>query len=520
MKFKILLASVLVIAGCQTTKETAQVDTNSKNTVVEQPTNTPVVPVASVIKPPQAEVVKPPQAEVVKLTPQQQQDVWDRIAMQITTKIPNNKRVQYYRNWYLKNPRNLEIIAQRAQPFLYYITEQVEKRGMPLELALLPIVESSFDPHAYSSMAAAGLWQIIPDTGRRFGLKQNSWYDGRRDVVKSTTAALNLLEYLNKKFDGNWQQALAAYNTGEGRVFSAIRKNKAAGKPTDYWALDLPNETSSYVPKLYAVADIIMHPKKYGFHIPPISNKPVVAIVKPGVQMDLTIAAKFAGISLTELKDLNPAYRRGVTAPNGLNQLLLPINTVKRFKRELAQNRNASIVTHHHRVKAGESLGLIAKRYHSSVKTIQRVNKLKTTNIRIGQLLTIPTSPISLVNRQHRAALNIEAQHYVVQSGDSLWSIARKHKTSITKLKQLNRLSKSIVLKKGQRLKVSASVKKTTASRKTISYKVRRGDSLSVIAQRYDVSIAEIKKWNNLGNSQYIKQGQQLKLIISRKVKA
>ncbi|SMY38816.1 LysM peptidoglycan-binding domain-containing protein [Photobacterium andalusiense] len=514
MKFKILLASVLVIAGCQTTKETTQVDTNSKNTVVEQPTNTPVVPVAPVIK--------PPQAEVVKLTPQQQQDVWDRIAMQITTKIPNNKRVQYYRNWYLKNPRNLEIIAQRAQPFLYYITEQVEKRGMPLELALLPIVESSFDPHAYSSMAAAGLWQIIPDTGRRFGLKQNSWYDGRRDVVKSTTAALNLLEYLNKKFDGNWQQALAAYNTGEGRVFSAIRKNKAAGKPTDYWALDLPNETSSYVPKLYAVADIIMHPKKYGFHIPPISNKPVVAIVKPGVQMDLTIAAKFAGISLTELKDLNPAYRRGVTAPNGLNQLLLPINTVKRFKRELAQNRNASIVTHHHRVKAGESLGLIAKRYHSSIKTIQRVNKLKTTNIRIGQLLTIPTSPISLVNRQHRVALNVEAQHYVVQSGDSLWSIARKHKTSITKLKQLNRLSKNAVLQKGQRLKVSASasIKKTTASRKTISYKIRRGDSLSTIAQRYDVSIAEIKKWNNLGNRKYIKQGQQLKLIISSKVKA
>ncbi|PSU20969.1 lytic transglycosylase [Photobacterium phosphoreum] len=515
MKFKILLASVLVIAGCQTTKETTQVDTNQQNTVVEQPINTPVVPVAP--------IVKKPQPVVVKLTPQQQQDVWDRIAMQITTKIPNNKRVQYYRNWYLNNPRNLEIIAQRAQPFLYYITEQVEKRGMPLELALLPIVESSFDPHAYSNMAAAGLWQIIPDTGRRFGLKQNSWYDGRRDVVKSTAAALNLLEYLNKKFDGNWQQALAAYNTGEGRVFSAIRKNREAGKPTDYWALDLPKETSSYVPKLYAVADIIMHPKKYGFHIPPISNKPVIEVVKPGVQMDLAIAAEFAGISTRELKDLNPAYRRGVTAPNGLNHLLLPIKDVKRFKRELAQNRNASIITHHHRVKAGESLGLIAKRYHSSIIAIQKINKLKTTNIHIGQSLTIPTSPISLVNRQHRAAINVEAQHYVVQSGDNLWSIARQHKTSITKLKQLNRLSKNTILKKGQRLKLStAAVTKITATKhKTIIYKVRRGDSLSVIAQRYDVSVAEIKKWNNLASSKYIKQGQQLKLVIDkRKVKA
>nr|WP_235102364.1 LysM peptidoglycan-binding domain-containing protein [Photobacterium carnosum] len=454
---------------------------------------------------------------MAQLTPQQQQDVWDRIAMQITTKIPNNKRVQYYRNWYLNNPRNLEIIAQRAQPFLYYITEQVEKRGMPLELALLPIVESSFDPHAYSNMAAAGLWQIIPDTGRRFGLKQNSWYDGRRDVVKSTTAALNLLEYLNKKFDGNWQQALAAYNTGEGRVFSAIRKNKAAGKPTDYWNLDLPNETSSYVPKLYAVADIIMHPKKYGFHIEPISNKPVIAIVKPSVQMNLTIAAEFAGISTRELKDLNPAYRRGVTAPNGLNHLLLPINKVKHFRRELAQNRNASMITHHHRVKSGESLGLIAKRYHSSIKTIQKVNKLKTTNIRIGQSLTIPASPISLVNRQHRVATHMEVQHYVVQSGDNLWNIAHKYKTSVAKLKQLNSLSKNTVLHQGQRLNVSTTSKKTTANHKTIHYKVQNGDSLSVIAQRYDISVAEIKKWNNLANNKYIKQGQQLKLVIDRR---
>ena len=518
MKFKILLISVLVIAGCQTTKQTTQVDTNQQNTVVEQPTNTPLVPVVPVVP-----VIKTPQPIAVKLTPQQQQDVWDRIAMQITTKIPNNKRVQYYRNWYLNNPRNLEIIAQRAQPFLYYITEQVEKRGMPLELALLPIVESSFDSNAYSNMAAAGLWQIIPDTGRRFGLKQNSWYDGRRDVVKSTNAALNLLEYLNKKFDGNWQQALAAYNTGEGRVFSAIRKNRAAGKPTDYWDLDLPNETSSYVPKLYAVADIIMHPKKYGFHIAPIANKPAVAIVKPGVQMDLTVAAEFAGISLRELKDLNPAYRRGVTAPNGFNNLLLPINSVNRFKRELAQNRNASIVTQHHRVKAGESLGLIAKRYHSSIKAIQKVNKLKNTNIRIGQSLTIPTSPIALINRQHRVAINVEAQHYVVQSGDSLWSIARQHKTSVNKLKQLNRLHKNTVLQKGQTLKMPtiATAKKASTNRKTISYKVRSGDSLSVIAQRYDVSVAEIKKWNNLANSKYIQQGQQLKLVIDRrKVKA
>ncbi len=193
MKSRILLASVLLLVGCETTQPpTQKADTNDTSTVVEKPA-TVTLPLLFETQP--SEEV----TEVKKITPQQQKDVWDRIAMQIDTPIPNNKRIRYYRNWYLKHPRNLEIIAERAQPFLYYITEQVEKRGMPLEIALLPIVESSFDTNAYSSSAAAGLWQIIPDTGRRFGLKQNSWYDGRRDIVKSTEAALRSTDLLKQE---------------------------------------------------------------------------------------------------------------------------------------------------------------------------------------------------------------------------------------------------------------------------------------------------------------------------------
>lgn len=154
--------------------------------------------------------------------------------MQLEMPAPDSKRVNYYRNWYLKHPQHLETVAKRAEPFLYLITEKVEERGIPLEIALLPIVESSFDQFAYSHGRAAGLWQFVPDTGRRFGLEQNWWYDGRRDVVASTDAALDLLEYLHKKFDGDWLHALAAYNTGEGRVFRAIRNNKAKGLPTDF----------------------------------------------------------------------------------------------------------------------------------------------------------------------------------------------------------------------------------------------------------------------------------------------
>ena len=264
MKSRFFLASALFLAGCQLTNTVEeQANTNQE----PKEASTQVKPAKTVVTPP---IVKP---EIKVITPQEQEDLWLRIGMQIDTDaIPENKDVRHYRNWYLKHPTHLETVAKRAEPFLYLIVEAVEERNLPLELALLPIVESSFDQFAYSHGRAAGLWQITPPTGRSFGLEQNWWYDGRRDVVESTRAALDLLEYLNRKFDGNWQHALAAYNTGEGRVFRAIRNNKAAGKPTDFWSLSLPKETSGYVPKLYAVADVIKNQKKYGLSIPMVAK--------------------------------------------------------------------------------------------------------------------------------------------------------------------------------------------------------------------------------------------------------
>ena len=580
MKSRILLASVLLLVGCEATQPiTKKADTNDVNTVVVKPTNKVILPLVET----QPDKVT---SEIKKISPQQQKNVWDRIGMQIDTRIPNNKRIRYYRNWYLKHPRNLEIIAERAQPFLYYITEQVEKRGMPLEIALLPIVESSFDTNAYSSSAAAGLWQIMPDTGRRLGLKQNSWYDGRRDIVKSTEAALKLLTYLNNKFDGNWQYALAAYNTGESRIFSAIKKNKALGKATDYWSLDLSSETSSYVPKLYALADIIKNQKKYGLHLPEISNKQAVAVVEPNTQIDLDIAARFAGINTSEIKDLNPAYRRGVTAPNGLNHLLLPINTISRFNKELALNKKKSLLTTTYIVKSGDSLGVIAEKNNTSVSALKQSNHLKSNNIRIGQKLKVPSSSGLLVKTQHKKAVSqthyevrkgdslgviaarhsttisaikqtnhlktsnirigqklklpassyalVRTQHsnaitqtyHTVREGDSLWTIARQYNTSVKALAKANKLSPKSTLRLGQKLKVAGNKVSTSAGQstnkvKTISYKVKNGDSLSVIAQRHEVTVKQIVKWNNLNSKKYLKQGQTLKLVIdTSKVKA
>ena len=286
MKTRFFLASALLLAGCQIT--------NTTNTVEEETNTTNNDPAAQVASTATTKTTPKPQVVVPKKipTPQEQQDVWERISMQLRADIPNDQRVIHYRDWYLRHPSHLNTVAQRAEPFLYMITEEIEKRDLPLELALLPIVESSFDQFAYSHGRAAGLWQITAPTGRSFGLEQNWWYDGRRDVVESTRAALDLLEYLNRKFDGNWLHALAAYNTGEGRVFRAIRNNRAAGKPTDFWSLDLPRETSDYVPKLLAVSDVIQNRDKYGISIPAIDNEPAVKLVKPKTQMDLAMAAK------------------------------------------------------------------------------------------------------------------------------------------------------------------------------------------------------------------------------------
>ncbi|MDX1304408.1 LysM peptidoglycan-binding domain-containing protein [Photobacterium sp.] len=515
MKSRILLASALLLAGCQITNTVEeQASTNKNETLTQtQVTGKSVLDVDD----------KPIIKEEKRLTPQEQDDVWQRLSMQITTDIPNNKQVQDYRNWYLKHPAHLNTVSKRAEPFLYYITEEVEKRGFPLELALLPIVESSFDQFAYSHGRAAGLWQITPPTGRSFGLEQNWWYDGRRDVVESTRAALDLLEYLNRKFDGNWQHALAAYNTGEGRVFRAIRKNKAAGKPTDFWSLDLPKETSGYVPKLYAVADVIRNQKAYGIEIPNIANKPAVKLVEPGIQMDLAMAAQYASMKLSELQSLNPAYNQWATAPDGPNHLLLPTNKVDTFNIQLANSGHQGMNVIRYQVKPGDSLSVLAAKHKTTVKQIQRANKITGTSIRTGKHILIPVAmkdsdgfPSAYQAQQVRSQKSHGSGYrtvYHIKSGDSLWTIARSQKVTIDQLTKWNGLSKNQSLHIGQKLNIW----KTSGNGgviRTVYYEIRQGDNLSKIAQRYKVKVSDVVKWNNISSSKYLKPGQKLKLYI------
>ncbi|CAM2752006.1 LysM peptidoglycan-binding domain-containing protein [Vibrio mytili] len=520
MRLKYSLALVLLLSGCQVTSPestTATPETNKAELAAKQAAKAEAKTKQTVTK-----------KKIVKLTPkvlspQDQEDVWQRIAMQLEMDIPDNKTVNYYRTWYLKHPNHLKVVSERAKPFLYMITERIEERGLPMELALLPVVESSFDAFAYSHGSAAGLWQFVPGTGKMMGLEQNYWYDGRRDVAASTDAALDYLEQLNKRFDGSWEHAIAAYNSGGGRVSRAIRKNRKLGKPIDFFSLDLPKETSSYVPKLLALADVIANQDKYGLHIPTIDNQPVLAKVDPQEQLDLAIAAKYAGISVKELQSYNPAYNQWSTSPNGPHELLIPIEKKQAFLAQVEENRGKGMKVARYKVKSGDSLGVLARKYGTTVNVIRRANGLSGDNIRIGQYLMIPTSTkddsqyaLSADNRLSKIQSTVRGQFkltHVVQSGESLWSIAHDNHVSYKSLAKWNGMGPKDTLKKGQKIVIwkQASSKSTV---RTVFYSVRSGDTISAIASKFKVKTNDIVKWNSLPKGKYLQPGQKLKLYV------
>ncbi len=516
---------VLSLAGCQMTQQNRPVtqdtetasDTEQAAAGTAHTGETESTPALSL----PAETTEPTADDIPD--PAEQADVWQRIAMQFSIPVPKHSKINYYRNWYLTHPGHLESVAQRAQPFLYLIVDKIEQRGLPLELALLPVVESSFDPFAYSHGSAAGLWQFVPGTGKMYGLKQNYWYDGRRDVAAATDAALDYLTYLGNRFDGNWNHAIAAYNSGGGRVSRAISKNIRLNKPTDFFSLDLPVETSSYVPKLLALADIISHQEEYGIVIPAIPNYPVLTEVDPQEQLDLAIAAKYAGISVKELQSYNPAFNRWATDPDGPYTLLIPTEKAGQFELAAQENRGKGLKLIRYKVKSGDAISLLAKKYKTTADTIRQANGLSGNTIRAGQYLMIPTSTkdgniyaLSAPNRLAKTQAISRGQYkltHIVNQGDSLWSIAQQHKVSHQSLAKWNGMGPRDTLRVGQKLVIWKKGRNGAIIR-TVNYQVRSGDSISAIASRFKVSSADIIRWNNLGSDKYIQPGQKLTLYV------
>jgi membrane-bound lytic murein transglycosylase D len=261
---------------------------------------------------------------IIKKRPPKTTDLWVHIANNLHFTIYQNRALKKRINWYLKQPNYLRTVSKRAAPYLYHIVKKIEQQRLPMELALLPFVESDFRPTVQSSEQAVGVWQLVGATAHHFGVKSDQWYDGRQDVLASTDAALGYLSYLYKRFDGNWLHAIAAYNSGEGRVKRAIKKNKKRGKSTDFWSLSLPKETADYVPKLLALSYLIKHPQK-GINNPKLTNKPLTTQMNVGQQFDFSIIAKLSGIGSKQLHALNQGYLKNQSSPNGPHILLLPI---------------------------------------------------------------------------------------------------------------------------------------------------------------------------------------------------
>ncbi|MGS2721274.1 LysM peptidoglycan-binding domain-containing protein [Paraglaciecola aestuariivivens] len=456
-------------------------------------------------------------------------DIWQRVRNQLSFEISDNPRIAAQRNWYLKHPSYMQRVAKRAKPFLHLIVEQIEQHNMPMELVLLPIVESAFDPFAYSHGRAAGMWQFIPSTGKRFGMKQTWWYDGRRDVLASTQGAINYLTYLQQMFDGNWLHALAAYNSGEGRVQRAIKKNKKAGKSTDFWALDLPKETRAYVPKLLALADILANSESYNFDWPKIENVPFTQEVTIGSQIDLALAADMAGLSVKELHALNPGFNRWATDPNGPFNLLLPINKVSQFTEALEKTDDKQRLNWvRHKVKSGDSLLKLANQYHTTTEIISNVNELKSSVIIAGDYLIIPVALKSLesyslsqeqrlAKTQARKSGSYKLQH-TVKSGDTFWDLSRTYKVNLRQLAKWNGMAPTDTLRPGKKLVVwvnnVSSNQRQDAVMRTLTYTVRNGDSLAKIANKFKVKLSDLQKWNQSKLKKYLQPGQKLQIFV------
>lgn len=459
-------------------------------------------------------------------------DLWDRVRKQYKLDLDHdNPRIESQLKWFARHQSYINRVSDRASRYMYFIMQQIEVRDLPGELALLPIVESAFDPFAYSHGRASGVWQFIPSTGRIYKLKQDWWYDGRRDIRQSTIAALKFLKGLSREFKGDWMLALAAYNSGAGTVRKAIRKNKRKGLPTDFWSLSLPRETKAYAPKLVALAKLLRSPEKYGITFPKIADKPYFSVVETGGQIDLSQAAEMAGINLEEIYKLNPQYNQWATSPNGPHEILIPIDNKQQFESNLASMpANQRIKWQRYKIRGGDSLISIAKRFHTTPDALKQVNPIRNSMLRAGDMLLIPTSfnppksyTFSATNRLNKKQASIRGAKgtrklsHTVRSGDSFWSLSKAYGASIGKIASWNGMAPKDPLKPGQKLVIWSKNKLKDQNReiiRKIRYRVRNGDSLHRIADKFNVLVKDIRKWNQLTKKKYLQPGDELILYV------
>ncbi len=494
------------------------------------------VPAPIALQGPTLGLVSPVAGTSLPSSPASAGDVLARLRQGFSLDYDDNHRTEAERSWYVRHQDYLSRVFTRSQRYMPYIVAELERRGLPLELALLPIVESAYDPFAYSHGRAAGLWQMIPGTARRFGVKQNWWYDGRRDIVDSTRAALDYLEYLEGINEGNWLNAIASYNSGEGNVLRAVRNNRKAGKPADFWNLRLPKETSMYVPKLLALVEIVADPARYGVTLPVVPNEQQFAVTEIGSQLDLALAAELAGVDVDTIYAYNPGYNRWSTDPAGPHQLVMPIDVAGEFAAALDQVPvHERVRWKRHKVKNGEAISQIADQYGTTVSALRAANNLRGNTIRAGHYLMIPvaTKPLSaysqsadarLARTQNRQRAGNKVEH-TVRSGESFWTISRRYGVTHRALAKWNGMAPGDPLAIGKKLVVwtnqadavdapATSPVQTANTQRKLRYTVRKGDSLYLIARRFRVGIDQIARWNGIDRDKILRPGQKLTMYV------
>ena len=522
--------ALFMLAGCSTLQPGDEPEPSAAEVDVDQLEPMPAATEITLDPALAAGIVEPPPEE-----PEDAEgDLWERMRAGFQLDLDqDNRRIRTQREWYANNPAYLDRVSERGKRYLHYILDELEEADLPLELALLPVVESAFDPFAYSHGQASGPWQFIGSTGRNFGMDQDYWQDGRRDIIRSTEGAVEYLELLSERFDGDWELALASYNVGAGHVSRAVRRNRNAGQGTDYWSLQLPRETMAYVPKLIALAQIIADPEAHDVELKSIPDEPYFEIVEMEHQIDMKQAGELADVSVEELYMLNAHINQWATPPDGPHRLLVPVDHAEDFRERLAEvPEEERMHWEEYIVQSGDTLEAIAQRYNTTPEMIRGTNDLNSNTIVVGDTLLLPApagegEDYSLSEEERLAASQNSGSgqriRHRVQSGESLWSIARKYDTSVDQVASTNNMAPDDVLRSGQEVVVRTSnaarggqgtIEGQPDMIRRIQYAVRTGDSLHRIANRFNVSVSDIQNWNGIDGNSYLHPGDRLELYV------
>lgn len=511
MKRLFILLSLSLLSACQTLPQRSE--------TVSQPTASLPAPILE--KTAQSETTAEaspketaPHATEPVPTATPPKDLIEKIAREYTLLPQQTQDFSTYIRFYQRYPKHLQRVLTRAKPFLPMIYAEIKKRNMPTEIALLPAVESAFNPRAHSWQGASGLWQFTTSTARIEGLKMNWWYDARRDPYVSTQAALDYLQKLHH-MTNDWLLALAAYNGGIGTVLNTLKRmRKRLGREQlTFWDIRkaLPRETQRYVPQLMAICSLLKHPEQLKVKLPSIPLQPEIQLITFKQQVDLDAARKLSALDTRLFRHLNAGYKRAATPPEGPHHLLLPNAAAGQVLAALAKRPDLlAVKVRHHRIRRGESLIRLARRYNTTVQTLKRLNHLKGTRLVAGRTLLVPntlhkSTHLAQAQKTHRSGVRV-----TVRRGESLWDIAHRFRMKVRTLARVNRLSVHKPLHPGQTLWIPARYAKAR-----IVHKVKRGESLWLLARRYNTSTDALKRWNALEHTR-LKPGQKLVIWLDR----